>query len=59
MMTKANNVYVGDFGPNPRARAVYTLYRAKRITIEGVKQAVVDGIITEFEYAQITGEQYA
>lgn len=41
-----------------KAKAINTLYRAKRITIEGVKQAVADGIITEFEYAQITGEQY-
>ena len=42
-----------------RAKAINTLYRAKRITIDGVRQAVVDGIITEFEYARITGEQYA
>lgn len=42
-----------------RAKAIRTLYRAKRITLDGVKQAVVDGIITEFEYAEITGEQYA
>ena len=42
-----------------RAKAINTLYRAKRITLDGVKQAVWEGIITEFEYAQITGEQYA
>jgi len=42
-----------------KAKAIRTLYRAKRITIEGVKQAVVDGIITEAEYTQITGEVYA
>ena len=42
-----------------KAKAIKTLYRAKRITIEGVKQAVVDGIITEAEYTEITGEQYA
>lgn len=41
-----------------RAKAINTLYRAKRITLDGVKQAVADGIITEFEYAQITGETY-
>lgn len=42
-----------------KAKAIRTLYRAKRITIEGVKQAVDDGIITEAEYQQITGEVYA
>lgn len=42
-----------------RARAVRTLYRAKRIDLEGVKQAVVDGIITAEEYKTITGEDYA
>ena len=41
-----------------KAKAIRTLYRAKRITIDGVKQAVVDGIITEAEYQTITGEQY-
>lgn len=41
-----------------RAKAINTLYRAKRITIEGVKQAVVDKIITEAEFVTITGEQY-
>ena len=56
--TKANNIYVGDFTPNPKARAIRTLYRVKRITLEGVKQAVVDGIITAAEVSEITGETY-
>ncbi len=42
-----------------QARAIRTLYRAKRITLEGVKQAVADRIITAEEYANITGETYA
>ena len=42
-----------------RAKAIRTLYRAKRITKDGVKQAVMDGIITESEYAEITGEAYS
>ena len=41
-----------------KAKAIRTLYRAKRITIEGVRQAVEDGLITEAEYTEITGEQY-
>lgn len=43
---------------NAKARAIRTLYRAKRITIDGVKQAVGDGIITEAEYTEITGKEY-
>lgn len=42
-----------------KAKAIRTLYRAKRITLEGVKQAVTEGIITADEYAKITGEAYA
>ena len=41
-----------------KAKAIRTLYRAKRINLDGVKQAVVDGIITEAEYAEITGKEY-
>lgn len=41
-----------------KAKAIRTLYRAKRITIEGVRQAVEDGLITAEEYAKITGEEY-
>lgn len=41
-----------------RAKAVQTLYRAKRIGIDGVKKAVTDGIITTKEFKTITGEDY-
>lgn len=41
-----------------KAKAISTLYRMKRITIEGVRQAVKDGVITEDEYKEITGEVY-
>lgn len=41
-----------------RAKAVRTLYRAKRITLEGVHQAV-GSLITPEEYKIITGEDYA
>lgn len=42
-----------------KAKAIRTLYRAKRITTEGVRQAVVDGLITEAEHKTITGKAYA
>lgn len=42
-----------------KAKAIKTLYRANRITLNGVKQAVKDGIITAAEYAEITGRKYA
>ena len=42
-----------------KAKAIKTLYRAKRITIEGVKQAVKDSLITDEEYKTITGKDYA
>lgn len=41
-----------------KAKAVWMLYRAKRITINGVKKAVADGLITTDEYTKITGEAY-
>ena len=41
-----------------KAKAIRTLYRAKRITIEGVRQAVVDGIITREQFIEITAEAY-
>ena len=42
-----------------RAKAIRTLYRAKRITLDGVRQAVVDKLITAAEYKTITGKTYA
>ena len=42
-----------------KAKAIKTLYRAKRISIDGVRQAVVDGLITVVEFRKITGEDYA
>lgn len=42
-----------------RAKAIRTLYRAKRINLDGVKQAVADGIITAAEFFAITGEDYS
>lgn len=41
-----------------KAKAIRTLYRAKRITIEGVRKAVADGIITKGQYTEITGKEY-
>ena len=41
-----------------KARAIYTLYRANRITIDGVRQAVVDSLITQEEFELITGIDY-
>lgn len=41
-----------------KAKAIRTLYRAKRISIDGVRQAVIDKIITVKEYAEITGEDF-
>lgn len=41
-----------------KARAIRTLYRAKRITIKGIRQAVSDGLITENEYTMIVGTTY-
>lgn len=41
-----------------KAKAIKNLYRAKRITIEGVKKAVVDGIITAADFKEITGRNF-
>ena len=42
-----------------KAKAIKTLYKSKRITLEGVKKAVADNLITEYEYKEITGKDYA
>lgn len=41
-----------------KANAVKTLYRIGRIDLNGVRQAVKNGLITEDEFAAITGEAY-
>lgn len=41
-----------------KAKAIKTLYKAKRIDLDGVKQAVRNKIITAEEYKQITGAVY-
>lgn len=41
-----------------KAKAIRTLYRMKRITIDGMRQAVEDGVITPAEFETITGEAY-
>lgn len=41
-----------------KTKAIKTLYRAKRISLESIKQAVIKKLITESEYVEITGKQY-
>ena len=41
-----------------KANAVRTLYHAKRITIDGVRKAVKDGVISPAEYKDITEKEY-
>ena len=41
-----------------KAKAIYTLYRTKRVNNEGVRKAVADRIITADDYKMITGEAY-
>jgi len=41
------------------ANSIRILYRAGKITIEGVKQAYDRGWITAEDYEKITGEVYA
>lgn len=39
-----------------RAKAMENLYRRKKVTKDGLKQAVMDGVLTEEQYLEITGE---
>ena len=41
-----------------RAKAMANLYRRNKVTKDGLKQAVEDGVITAAEDAEITGEAY-
>jgi hypothetical protein len=40
------------------ARAFQVLYRMHRVTLDGLKRAVADNVITAEEYQSITGQQY-
>lgn len=40
---------------SPKAKALQNLYRRGKVTIEGLRKAVEDGIITEAEFTAITG----
>lgn len=41
-----------------RARALANLYRRGKVTKDGLKKSVADGVITAAEYEEITGEVY-
>ena len=41
-----------------RAKAMANLYSRNKVTKDGLKQAVEDGVITAAEYTEITGEAY-
>ena len=40
-------------------KAIKTLLRAKRVTVESVRKLVAAGVITEAQYREITGAPYA
>ena len=44
---------------NEKAKAIMTLYNAKRITLKAVKKAVIDKVITAADYKIITGFEFA
>ena len=39
-------------------KALSELYRRKKINKNGLRKAVVDGVITEEQYKEITNEDY-
>lgn len=41
-----------------RARALKTLYKRGKVSLNGLNQAVADGVITAEEYHGITGLDY-
>ena len=41
-----------------RAKAMANLYRRGKVTKDGLKRSVMDGVITATEYEAITGEAY-
>lgn len=49
---------MNDYVMSPKAVAIQTLYNAKRITLNGVRQAVVNKILTPEDFFHITGQEY-
>lgn len=43
---------------NARAKALANLYRRNKVTKDGLRQAVSDGVIMPAEYQEITGEVF-
>ena len=41
-----------------KVKAIHTLYKAKRISLTKVRDAVKNNIITKDQYTEITGEKY-
>lgn len=41
-----------------RAKAISNLYKRHKISIDGVRQAVSDGVISAEEFFEITGEPF-
>ena len=41
-----------------KAQILKKLYDEDKVTLEGLKQAVYDGVITKEEYKEITGRTY-
>jgi len=43
---------------SPKAKAMQNLYRRNKVTIEGLRKAVEDDVITAIEFKIITGQDY-
>lgn len=43
---------------SPRAKALANLYRRDKVTKDGLKKAVADGVITAEQYQEITGLEF-
>lgn len=44
---------------SPKAKALQNLYRRHKITEDGLRKAVADGVITPEEFEIITGHPYS
>jgi len=40
---------------SPKAKALQNLYRRGKITVDGLRKAITDGVITKEEFMLITG----